>query len=105
MGADDDSPFAGVWEIFEDAGLLVTVTFVQPDGAAVCASAEFVVDDELSMDGQLTVSRYELEYRARDLSGLARNSVIEINGLSYKVIRPPRRKDGERLVADLEIVK
>lgn len=104
MSAGDDSPFAGIWEIFDDAGLLVTVTFPQPDGTSLFASAGLTVDDALSMDGQVTVSRYELEYHACDLRGLARNSVIQIKGVGYKVIRPPRRKDAEWLVADLEVL-
>lgn len=105
MAVDDFDP--GVfWGAFAAAGMMKTVTLALGDGSTRDVQVGFMSPDELQLDGQVTVTDYQIEYQSADLPDLRRDSMLTIGSVRYRVRRPPRRKDdGFFSVADLEAMK
>ncbi|KWC82759.1 hypothetical protein WL58_17975 [Burkholderia cepacia] len=92
-----------VWAAIAAVGMLKTA---QVDGVVDPVQIGFEAPDLLELGSQVTVAEYQIEYRAQDLPDLARGTELTIEGVRYRVRRPPRRTgDGYFMIADLEEVR
>ncbi|MEM5449857.1 hypothetical protein [Paraburkholderia guartelaensis] len=91
------------WDAFAAVGMLKTAYV---DGMPGSVQVGFVAPDHLELGNQTTAAEYQIEYQAHDLPDLARGSLLSIDDVRYRVLRPPRRQhDGFFMVADLGIAK
>ncbi|MFP3432099.1 hypothetical protein SB781_20275 [Paraburkholderia sp. SIMBA_061] len=94
------------WAAFSAVGMLKTAQLVSGDGSTRDVQVGFSSPDMLDLGGQVTAAEYQIEYQTSDMPGLAREAVLIVDEVRYKVRRPPRRKDdGFFSVADLEKLK
>ncbi|MBY4866777.1 hypothetical protein K6W76_09680 [Burkholderia anthina] len=90
-----------IWDAIADTGMLKEARLASDLTRGVLVG--FSSPDALDLGMQVTVAEYQIEYRAQDIPDLKRSDELSIEGVQYRVRRPPRRKDdGYFMLADLE---
>ncbi|MDE1011269.1 MAG: hypothetical protein OSB38_36965 [Paraburkholderia fungorum] len=94
------------WSAFEAAGMLKTAQLVSSDGSMRDVQVGFTSPEVLDLGAQITAADPQIEYQTLDGPDIGRDALLVIDGVRYRVRRPPRRKDdGYFSVADLEKLK
>jgi len=90
------------WPAFRAAGMLERAEFHPASGSVVEFDVGFSRPDQVVLDGVALTTSYSIEYQASDVT-LARDSIVKVQGQSFKVSEPPRaRGSGEFYIAYLE---
>lgn len=91
-------------EAFDAAGLRTEVALIKA-GGSIIFRARFEQPQQILADEQVHTTNYWIEYESAKSPALSFDDVLLIQGVTYRVVQPPRAQgDGYFVIAELEQV-